>query len=98
MDAKIFAVLQQYQLTDLEIADMVTIAPMLDVTTFAEFAANCQVLVKHGYPQSDLDYLFLANPNLFVVAAADLDADLKKLAAKCDDIEIVLKENPAAMW
>ena len=97
MDAKIINVLKQYQLADSEIEDMRTIAPMLDVTTFEEFTENCKVLVKYGYPKSDLDYLFLANPNLFVVSAEELDADLKKLSAKCDDIEMVLKTDPASI-
>ena len=97
MDAKIINVLKQYQLADSEIEDMLTIAPMLDVTTFEEFTENCKVLVKYGYPKSDLDYLFLANPNLFVVSADELDADLKKLSAKCDDIEMVLKTDPASI-
>ena len=98
MDAKIVAVLKKYQLSDLEIEDMVTIAPMLAMTTYEDFVANCKVLVKHGYPRSDLDFLFLANPNLFVMSAEELDDDLKKLAAKCGDIEVALKEDPAVIW
>lgn len=95
VDARIVDVLKQYRLTDSEIEDMRTIAPMLDVTTFEEFTANCKVLVKYGYPKSDLDYLFLANPNLFVVSPEDLDTDLKELSANCDDIEMALKTDPA---
>lgn len=94
MDSKIIEVLKQYKLTDAEIADMLAIAPMLAATSFQEFTANCRLLVKFGYPQSDLDFLFLANPNLFVVATQDLEADLKKLVSTCDDLEVALKENP----
>ena len=73
---------------------MLNIAPMLEVTSFAEFTDSCKMLVKYGFPKSDLDCLFLANPNIFVQSAADLEIQLKQLAKNYDDLEMALKEDP----
>ena len=94
MDSKIVEFMQQYRISDLEIEDIKNIAPMIDVTSYNEFVVNCQLLTSYGYPKSDLDFLLLANPQIFVMSPKDLKNDLIKLRNEYEDIEIILKENP----
>ncbi len=94
MDNKIIKFIKKYDISDLEIQDIINIAPMLEVTTYDEFVANCKLLVEYGYPQEDLDVLLLANPNLFARSYKDLKEDLTNLSNEYDDIEEILKENP----
>lgn len=94
MDIEVIKFMKQYQISDLEIEDIKNIAPMIDVTSYNDFILNCKLLMKYGYPKSDLDVLLLANPNIFVMTSKDLERDLKKLQNKFGDIEIILKENP----
>ena len=94
MDSKILKVLKSYDISASEIKDIINIAPMIDVITYEEFKNNCGVLVEQGYPKSELDFLFLANPNIFVRSVKDLENELKKLKNSYGDIEVVLKQNP----
>ena len=94
MDQGILILLKSYDISHAEIQSMINIAPMLDVTTEKEFTENCLLLIEYGYPKSDLDVLFLANPNIFIRSPQDLKNDLQKLHKKYDDIEMVLKQNP----
>ncbi len=94
MDERIIEFIKQYDISDLEIEDIKNISPMLEVTTYEEFIGNCMLLVGFGYPESDLDLLFLANPNIFAKSATDLEQDLINLKKKYNDLEIILKENP----
>lgn len=94
VDKNIVELLLDYDISELEIGDMLNMAPMLDIVSFEEFRDNCLLLVEFGYPKSDLDFLFLANPNIFVRSTQDLKKDLKKLCADCDDIELALKQDP----
>lgn len=92
MDKKIVDFIKKYDISDLEIEDMLEIAPMLDVTTYDEFKTNVFLLVEYGYPLSDLDFLMLSNPNMFAESARDLKADLEKLKQKFGDVEEPLKK------
>lgn len=94
MDNKIIKFIKKYDISDLEIQDIINIAPMLEVTTYDEFVANCKLLVEYGYPQEDLDVLLLANPNLFARSYKDLKQDLIDLSTKYEDIEEILKQDP----
>lgn len=94
MDEKIVEFVKKYEISDLEINDMIAISPMLEVQTFEDFMENAALLVSFGYPESDLDVLLLANPNLFVMSASDLNEELLALKKKGFDIEVILKENP----
>lgn len=94
MDKKIVNFIKKYDISDLEIKDMVNIAPMMEVTTYDEFIANCKLLVEYGYPQEDLDVLLLANPNIFARSYKDLKSDLANLSKKYKDIEEILKQDP----
>ena len=94
MDERIVEFVKKYEISDLEINDMLAISPMLEVQTFEDFMENAELLVSFGYPESDLDVLLLANPNLFVMSASDLNEELLALKKKGFDIEVILKENP----
>ena len=94
MDKEVYEILKSFDITDLEIKDILNIAPMLENVSCDEFAMNCFLLKKYGYPDSDLDVLFLANPNVFVKDSKDLEDDLIKLKEQYDDIEMILKQNP----
>ena len=94
MDNKIIKFIKKYNISELEIADIINIAPMIEVTSYDEFIANCKLLVVYGYPQEDLDILLLANPNIFVRSYKDLKTDLIALSTQYEDIEDVLKGNP----
>ena len=94
MDERIVEFVKKYEISDLEINDMLAISPMLEVQTFEDFMENAALLVSFGYPESDLDVLLLANPNLFVMSASDLNEELLALKKKGFDIEVILKENP----
>lgn len=71
MDTKIVEFIKQYQISNTEIKDMLNIAPMLEFTTWEEFVINCKILVKNGYIKEDLDYLIMANPNVFCMSSKD---------------------------
>lgn len=94
MDSKICNILRNYRISDLEIQDMLSQAPMLDIISYEEFVVSCKMLVQYGYPKSDLDFLFLSNPNIFVLSKDDLERELIALREKYKDIELVLKNNP----
>ena len=94
MDERIVEFVKKYEISDLEINDMLAISPMLEVQTFEDFMENAALLVSFGYPESDLDVLLLANPNLFVMSTSDLNEELLALKKKGFDIEVILKENP----
>ena len=94
MNAEIIKFIKKCGISELEIEDMLNIAPMLEVQSFEDFMANCTLLVKYGYPKIDLDVLLLSNPNIFAISKKDLEAELKELKSKYGDIEEVLKENP----
>lgn len=94
MDKEIYEILKSFDISDLEIQDMLNLAPMLEHTSCDEFAMNCFLLKKYGYPDSDLDALFLANPNIFVKSARDLEEELINLKSQYGDIEMVLKQDP----
>ena len=94
MDKKIVKFLKGFKISDLEIKDIINISPMIDAIDYAEFADNCKLLIKYGYPDVDLDYLILSNPSIFSRSSSDLEEDLKKLSIKYNDIEEALKSNP----
>ena len=94
MDNKIVKFIKKYDISNLEIKDIINIAPMLEVASYDEFIANCKLLMDFGYPQEDLDILLLANPNIFVRSYKDLKDDLMNLSGKYQDIEMILKQNP----
>lgn len=94
MDKKILDFLNEFNISQSQRDTIVAIAPMFDVIDSKEFATNCALLVKYGYPKIDLDYLVMSNPNLFVRLPEDLESALKKLKLKYDDIEEILKLNP----
>lgn len=94
MDKKIIDFLKEFDISSSERDVIVKTAPMLDVITSQEFAQNCALLVKYGYPKIDLDILLLSNPNIFVMSPEDLENSLKTLKKKYDDIEEILKFNP----
>lgn len=94
MDSKIIEFIKNYKISDLEINNMINIAPMLKYATYNEFINNCKLLIEYGYPQEDLDLLMLANPKIFARSYKDLMDDLKELSQEYDDIEEILKENP----
>ena len=97
MDSRIIEFMKEYQISDLEIGDLKNIAPMIEVTSYEEFMANCELLAKYGYPKSDLDVLMLANPNIFAMSTKDLEQELCRLQNECEDIEVALKEDPYAI-
>lgn len=94
MDKKVVEFIKGYNITDLELEDIKMISPMLELTSYKEFLKNCKILSNYGYSKEDLDLLILANPNIFVKSARDLEGDLIKLKNKYDDIETILKKNP----
>ena len=94
MDKEIVKVLKGYKISNLEINDMLMVAPMLEYCEYEEFVKCCMLLTEYGYPKTDLDFLFLANPNMFVRGPKDLKADLDKLRLKQEDIESILKQDP----
>ena len=94
MNKNIINFIKKYDISILELKDIVNIAPMMDVLNYEEFMENVQVLTKYGYPKEDMDVLLLANPNLFVGSPKDLEKDLLKLKTEYGDIEEILKENP----
>ena len=94
MDKKIVEFLKKYDISDNEIKDIITIAPMMDVVKYCELVENCIVLTKFGYPKSELDFLLLSNPNIFVKSSFDLEKELMSLKKQYGDIEIILKNNP----
>ena len=79
MNKKIHNILKSYEISELEIKDIITIAPMMEVVSYEEFVENCYIIVKHGYPESDLDVLIMSNPKLFAGSPRDLEEDLIKL-------------------
>lgn len=93
MDKNIAEFIQSYGISNLELQDILNLAPMMEVITFDEFMQNTAVLVYYGYPKSDLDFLLLSNPNLFVGNPDDLKRDLIELK-KQGDIEVILKQDP----
>lgn len=94
MNKNIINFIKKYDISILELKDIVNIAPMMDVLNYEEFMENVQVLTKYGYPKEDMDVLLLANPNLFVGSPKDLEKDLLKLKTEYGDIEEPLKNNP----
>ena len=94
MNKKIVDFIKKYYISDLEIKDIVNISPMMDVVSYEEFMENVSLLVKYGYPEVDLDVLLLSKPYLFSGSPKDLEKDLRKLKAKYDDIEEILKQDP----
>lgn len=94
MNKNIINFIKKYDISILELKDIVNIAPMMDVLNYEEFMKNVQVLTKYGYPEEDMDVLLLANPNLFVGSPKDLEEDLLKLKTEYGDIEEPLKNNP----
>lgn len=94
MNKNIINFIKKYDISILELKDIVNIAPMMDVLNYEEFMENVQVLTKYGYPEEDMDVLLLANPNLFVGSPKDLEEDLLKLKTEYGDIEEPLKNNP----
>lgn len=94
MDKNILKFIKDYDISDFEIEDILTISPLLKVTSYKEFLTNCLILEGFGYPRCDMDVLLLANPNIFVMSATDLNSALIKLKQKYEDIEDVLKQNP----
>lgn len=94
MNKNIINFIKKYDISILELKDIVNIAPMMDVLNYEEFMENVQVLTKYGYPKEDMDVLLLANPNLFVGSPKDLEKDLLKLKTEYGDIEEILKGNP----
>lgn len=94
MNKNIINFIKKYDISILELKDIVNIAPMMDVLNYEEFMENVQVLTKYGYPKEDMDVLLLANPNLFVGSPKDLEKDLLKLKTEYGDIEEALKNNP----
>ena len=79
MEKQIINFIKKYDISDLEIADILNIAPMMDVLSWQEFIDNCLLLEEYGYPILDIDVLLLANPNIFVRSYKDLKDDLEKL-------------------
>lgn len=94
MDNKITDFIKKYNISNLEINSMLTVAPMLDIINYDEFVDNCKLLIKYGYPKYDLDFLMLSNPNIFVMNNSDLKNDLDKLKKQYNDIEEILKQDP----
>lgn len=94
MDKQIINFIKKYDISDLEIENILNISPMMDVLSYQEFCENCRLLHEHGYPVSDIDILLLANPDIFVRSYRDLKSDLDKLQACYGDLENILKENP----
>ena len=94
MDQEVYEILKSFDISDLEIKNVLAVAPMMEDVSCDEFAMNCFLLKKHGYPDSDLDVLFLANPNIFVKDAEELEAELENLKDQYGDIETVLKQDP----
>ncbi len=97
MDKKIVEFIKKYDISDLELEDIKNLSPMLQVTSYEEFVANCKLLSDYGYPKSDLDLLLLANPNIFAKSSKDLEQDLMQLKKKYGDIEEILKTNPTTI-
>ncbi len=94
MNRNIINFIKKYDISILEINDIVNIAPMMDVLSYDEFMENVSLFTKYGYPEEDLDVLLLANPNLFVGSPKDLEEDLLKLKNEYGDIEEILKQDP----
>lgn len=94
MDKNIIKFIKTYNISDLEIADIITSAPMIEVLEYNEFIENCNLLVAYGYPKADLDVLLIANPNIFVNSPKKLEINLQDLKEEYGDIEEVLKNNP----
>lgn len=94
MNKNIINFIKKYDISILELKDIVNIAPMMDVLNYEDLMENVQVLTKYGYPEEDMDVLLLANPNLFVGSPKDLEEDLLKLKTEYGDIEEPLKNNP----
>ena len=93
MEKKIVQLLKTYSLDDCEIADMLEIAPMLEYVSYEDFMKNCLLLVQYGFPKSDLDVLFMLNPNIFAMSQRDLENKLKKLEKSGENIEETLKRS-----
>ena len=87
MNAEIIKFIKKCGISELEIEDMLNIAPMLEVQSYDEFIENCALLAEFGYPKIDLDVLLLSNPNIFAISKKDLEAELKELKSKYGDIE-----------
>lgn len=94
MNKQIINFIKKYNISDLEIGDIVNISPMMEVITYEEFMENVSILTKYGYPEEDLDFLLLANPYLFSGSPIDLEAALLKLKNRDENIEEILKKNP----
>lgn len=93
MDKKIIEFIQSYGISKLELQDILNMAPRMDVITFDDFMQNVASFVFYGYPKSELDFLLLSNPNLFIGNTNALKEKLVKLK-ELGDIEEILKENP----
>ena len=94
MEDRIINFIKKYNISNSEIDSMLAAAPMLEETSYTEFVDNCKLLIKYGYPKYDLDFLMLANPNIFAMTNSDLKNDLNKLKKEYNDIEEILKQDP----
>lgn len=94
MDKKIVDFIKNYHISSIELEDIKTISPLLDIINYDQFIENCNILQSFGYPKSDLDILLMGNPNIFVEQPNVLRNSLKNLTLKYKDLEQTLKENP----
>lgn len=86
--------LEDLNLSNNEIKDLQNISPMISLISCETFLINCKLLTNYGYPEADLDFLILSNPNIFTRSNTDLKSDLENLSKRYDDIEKALKNNP----
>ena len=79
------------------VAEIKTITDICEGVCFVDVSRmieNCKVLVKYGYPRSDMDFLILANPCFLVSDALYLERKIKQIVANGDDLEELLKADP----
>lgn len=93
MEQKTLEFLKSFKLTNSEIQSIVNLCEGVLFADIERMMNNCKILVKYGYPKSDIDFLLLSNPGFLVDDNSNLEKKLKNLS-RGGDIEELLKTNP----
>ncbi len=94
MDKELVNFLSRLDLRKDEIQNIANISPQINDISCRQFVVNCELLTTYGYPETELDTLILANPNIFVKISLDLEQELINLSQICGDVETALKKDP----
>jgi len=86
--------LKRFRFDDSEIQSIFNICDMIQHTKVDEMVDNCNLLVKFGFPKTELDFLIKSNPQFLVLDAKSLERNLKDLVKNGEDLEELLLSNP----